>query len=408
VRADAGQAIAANADMSAATNHGSRGKTVIPEPPYKPKEETMTTSKRLRVGLIGANGRWGPRAHVPALTRLPETELFAVCTAHADTAQAAADKFGVARAYGSDKAMHANPDVDAALIAVRVPAHYALSKNALEAGKPVYCEWPLGANTKEAEELAALARKLKVPTMVGLQRRASPAYLHLRELVKSGYVGQVLSVNMMMMGSGVLTRTADRTWQRDVTLGANTLTITFGHAIDALCMVVGELTDVSAVVSTQVPQWFESDTKKFVDVTSPDNIMIQGRLEGGAVVSANVGVHPYHGSGYRLEIYGKDGTLAMVGGGEAGEEARRTIVGGHKDDKTLQALPVPERFKWVPEEVRNAGAGYDVGQMWVKFAEAIRGGSPVEADFDLAVRRHRMLDAIVRASESGQRQKVVL
>jgi len=368
----------------------------------------MTTSSPLRVGLIGANGRWGPRAHVPALQALPQTELYAVCTAHADTAQAAADKYGVQRAYSDDKTMDADPQVEAALVAVRVPAHYALARNALEAGKHVYCEWPLGANTKEAEELAALARKMKVQTMVGLQRRASPAHMHLRELVNDGYVGKVLSVNMTMMGSGVQTRTADRTWQRDVSLGANTLTISFGHAIDALCMAVGELTEVSAIISTQVPQWLESDTKKYVDVTSPDNVMIQGRLESGGIVNAYVGIHPHHGSGYRLEIYGKEGTLAMIGGGDAGEEAIRTIMGGRKDDKTLNALPIPERLKWVPQAVRNAGAGYDVGQMWVKFAEAIRTGTRVEPDFDFAVRRHRMLDAIVRASATGQRQKVVL
>lgn len=368
----------------------------------------MTSASPLRVGLIGGNGRWGPRAHVPALQRLPDAELYAVCTAHPDTAQAAAEKFGVNRAYSDDKAMNADPRVEAALVAVRVPAHFVLAKNALEAGKHVYCEWPLGASTKEAEELAALARKMKVRTMVGLQRRASPAYMHLRELVNDGYVGQVLSVNMEMMGSGVLTRTSDRTWQRDVTLGANTLTITFGHAIDALCMAVGELTEVSAIVSTQVPQWFETDTKKYVDVTSPDNIMIQGRLEGGALVNAYVGVHPYHGSGYRLEIYGKDGTLAMIGGGEAGQEAKRTIMGGHKDDKTLQPLTLPERLKWVPEEVRNLGPSYDVGQMWVRFAHGIRTGAHIEPDFDFAVRRHRMLDAVVHASETGQRQKIKL
>ncbi len=368
----------------------------------------MTSANRLRVGFIGANGRWGPRAHAPALQRLPEIELYAVCTAHADTAQAAADKYGVARAFGDDKAMDADPQVEAALVAVRVPAHYVLAKNALEAGKHVYCEWPLGANTQEAEELAALARKKNVRTMVGLQRRASPAYLYMRELVNDGYVGQVLSVNMSMMGSGVLTRTADRTWQRDVTLGANTLTITFGHAIDAVCMVVGELAEVSAIVSTQVPQWFETDTKKHVDVTSPDNIVIQGRLAGGAIVNAYVGVHPYHGSTYRFEIYGTEGTLAMIGGGEAGEEVKRKIMGGHKEDKALQELPVPERLKWVPEEVRNAGPSYDVGQMWVKFAQAIRTGTRIEPDFDSAVRRHRMLDAIVCASETGQRQKIVL
>src|SRR5215813_14951903 len=368
----------------------------------------MTQSDPLRVGLIGAGGRRGPRAHVPALQGVPETELYAMCTAHAETAQAAADKFGVECAYGSDKALNADRRVEAVAVAVRVPAHYELTKNAIEAGKHVFCEWPLGANTKEAEELAALAGKKNVRTMVGLQRRASPAYLYMRELIQQGYVGQVLSVNMTLMNSGVLTRTSDRTWQRDMTLGANTLTITFGHVFDAICMVVGELTEVSAIVSTQVPQWFESDTKKYVDVTSPDNIMVQGRLENGAVVNAYVGVHPYHGTGFRFEIYGKEGTLAMIGGGEAGDEVGRKIMGGHKDDKTLQPLTVPDRLKTVPEAVRNTAASYDVGQMWVRFHDAIRNGHAIEPDFDHAVRRHRMLDAIRRASETGQRQKVVL
>jgi predicted dehydrogenase len=118
--------------------------------------------------------------------------------------------------------------------------------------------------------------------------------------------------------------------------------------------------------------------------------------------------HPYLGTGYRLEIYGTEGTLALMGGGDAGEEVKRKIMGGGKDDKTLQELPVPDRLKWVPEEVRVLGPGYDVGQMWVKFSEAIRTGTRIEPDFDSAVRRHRMLDAIVLASETGQRQKVVL
>ncbi len=366
----------------------------------------MTSFERLRVGFIGANGRWGPSAHGPALQRLPQTELYAVCTAHPDTAKAAADTYGVKHAYSDVKAMGADPKVEAALVAVRVPAHYALARAALEAGKHCYCEWPLGRTTQEAEELAALARKLGLQTMVGLQRRASPAYLTLRELVREGYVGKVLSVNMIHMGSGVLTRPSERTWQRDFSQGANTLTITFGHAMDALCMVAGELVEVSAVLGTQVPQWLETDTKKYVDVTSPDNIMIAGRLEGGALVSVNLGVHPWHGTGYRLEIYGSEGTLTMLGGGDAGQELKRRIMGGKKDDKALQELPIPEKFKWVPEEVRALGPGYDVGQMWVRFAEAIRGGARVEPDFDHAVRRHRMLDAIVRASQTGQRQAI--
>ena len=368
----------------------------------------MTQSNPLRVGLIGAAGRWGPRAHVPALKGMPETELYAVCTAHADTARAAADKFGVARAYGNDKELNADAQVEAVVIAVRVPAHYQLTKNAIEAGKHVFCEWPLGANTQEAEELAALARQKNVRTMVGLQRRASPTYLYMRELIQKGYVGEVLAVNMTFMASGVLTRPSDRTWQRDVNLGANTLTITFGHVFDAMCMVVGELSELSAIVSTQVPQWLETDTKKYVDVTSPDNIAVHGRFENGAIVNAYCGVHPYHGSGHRLEIYGREGTLAMIGGGEGGGEQQRKIMGGRKDDKPMQELTVPEQLKWVPEAVRNDGPAYEVGQMWAQFAEAIRTGSAIETDFDHAVRRHRTLDTIARASETGQRHKIAL
>ena len=371
----------------------------------------MSKFDPLRVVFIGAGGRWGPSAHGPVLQKVPEVNLHAVCTAHADTAQAAADKYGVKKAYSDLAVMGADPQIEAALVAVRVPAHYKITIAALEAGKHVYCEWPLGANTQEAEAMAALARKKGVRTMVGLQRRASPAYQHMRELIQQGYVGKILSVNMTHMGSGVLTRPSDRTWQSDVNLGANTLTITFGHSMDALCMVAGELAEVSAVVSTQVPQWFETDTKKTVDVTAPDNVMLTGRLDNGAVVSVNLGVHPYLGSGYRFEIYGTEGTLMMIGGGDAGQELKRKIMGGKKDDKALQELPVPEKFKCVPEDIRNGGPAYDVGQMWVKFAEAIRNngsGAPIEADFEHAVRRHRMLDAIRRASETGQRQKVVL
>src|SRR6185437_339681 len=103
----------------------------------------MPQVEPLRVGLIGAAGRWGPRAHVPALKGLPETELYAVCTAHEETARAAAEKFGITRAYGSDRALYGDPGIEVVAVAVRVPAHYQLTKNALEAGKHVFCEWPL-------------------------------------------------------------------------------------------------------------------------------------------------------------------------------------------------------------------------------------------------------------------------
>ena len=158
-----------------------------------------------------------------------------------------------------------------------------------------------------------------------------------------------------------------------------------------------------------MPQWFETDTKKYVDVTSPDNIMIQGRLESGAVVSAYVGVHPYHGSGYRFEIYGKEGTLMMIGGGEAGQEENRKIMGGKKDDKALTGAAGAGAAQM------GAGRGAqgrprlrrrpDVGQVRQGDPHRQRRSSPTSITPCAAT---GMLDAIVRASETGQRQKVAL
>lgn len=356
--------------------------------------------QRIRVGIIGANVSygWAPRAHLPAILALPEFELAAVCTAHPETAAASQEKFGARLAFTDHREMVSHPDVDLVAISVRVPLHHAMTMAALDAGKHVFTEWPLGANLAEAREMAEMARAKGVHAMVGMQRRCAPIYLQLKQLIEEGYVGQVLSCHLNQVGSGVQTRTSDRTWQRDAALGANTLTIAFGHAIDALSMCIGELTEISAVVSTQVPRWYESDTQRYVDVTSPDNVMVAGRLADGAVVSAYVSVQPGHGSGQRLEIYGTEGTLVVEGGD-------RRLMGGKTGDANLQELPIDPRWTWVPEDVRR-GPAFDVAQMYRRLGEAIRSGDRAEPDFDTAVARHRLIAAIQRASDNGTRETV--
>ena len=87
---------------------------------------------------------------------------------------------------------------------------------------------------------------------------------------------EVVSCRLSQFGSGMLARTSDRTWQADAANGANTLTISFGHVFDSMCMCVGEFRELSAVVRTQVESWLETDTGRAVDVTSPDNVLIGG------------------------------------------------------------------------------------------------------------------------------------
>ena len=360
----------------------------------------MATNK-LRVGVIGANVDygWAPRTHLPAL---PDFELAAVCTAHEETARASAEKFGAPLAFHDHQEMLRNPDIDVVAVVVRVPLHHRLTMDALEAGKHVFTEWPLGANLQEAQQMADLARTRGVHTMVGLQARCAPVFLRVKELVDEGYVGEVLSCHMTQFGGGAFSRSSSQTWNRDRAMGATTLSIAFGHAIDALRMCLGELQEVSAVVSTQVPQWHERDTDRMVDVTASDNVLVSGRLASGTVVAAHVGSISTHGSGFKLEVYGREGTLVVTsdGGAQTGD---LRLLGAKSGDPALQELPIPERLTWVPEAVPQ-GPAINVGQMWGRFGDAIRNGKTAEPDFDTAVTLHRLLDAIQAASDTGQRQ----
>ena len=234
---------------------------------------------KIRVGIVGATvtkggSGWGANAHVPALRALPDYELKAVCTAHADTARASAEAFGAEQSFDNFEAMVANPDIDLVVVCVRVPGHHALVMQALEAGKNVFCEWPLGANLAEAQEMARLANASSLRTAVGLQAQSDQSLLYVRELIRDGYVGEVLAVNYVSISQAVTERGAGRIWQGDRRNGANTLTIAAGHAIDALCFILGELEEVSARLAVNLDQWHNPETGETMKVDSPDWISV--------------------------------------------------------------------------------------------------------------------------------------
>jgi predicted dehydrogenase len=355
---------------------------------------------KIRLGLIGASvkGTWSARSHLPAVRASQDVELTAVCTTKADSAEAARQGHGARLAFDDYHKMIASPEIDAVAVVVRVPSHYAPTKAALEAGKHVYCEWPLGRTTSEAEELAALAKANRLVTAVGVQARVNPALIHLKEQVQAGFVGEVLAVHVSLLREGVLSRPSHRTWQRDVELGANTLTIAAGHTVDAMRFVVGDLSRLSAVVATQAKQWLDTGTGALLDVTSPDNVLLTGRLANGAVASVHVGAIPFAGSGYRMEIYGREGTLVATG--EDSPQLGKVLLHGAKRDNKLAPMPVPERFT-IAAPGTPSGEASNVGQMYTLFAQAIRTGKIEQPSFETAVDLHRLIDAIRQASDGG-------
>jgi predicted dehydrogenase len=363
-------------------------------------------AEKIRLGLIGASvrGTWSSRSHLPAVQASGDIELTAVCTTRADSAEAARQAYGARLAFDDWRQMVASPEIDAVAVVVRVPSHFEPTKAALQAGKHVYCEWPLGRTTAEAVELADLAKAKGLATAVGLQARVNPAMMYLQELVAAGYVGDILAVHVMLMRDGVLTRPSHRTWQRDAALGANTLTIANGHTIDAMRFVTGDFARLSAVDSTHAKQWLDTGSNTWLDVTSPDNILVNGVLANGAVVSSHIAAIPYAGSGYRMEIYGREGTL--VAAGEDSPQLGEVTLHGAQRGNTLATLPVPERLTVATRDT-PAGEAANVGQMYALFAQAIRGGGNDRVpDFATAVDLHRLVDAIKQSSDTRRELSV--
>ena len=66
-------------------------------------------------------------------------------------------------------------------------------------------------------------------------------------------------------------------------------------------------------------------------------------------------------------------------------------------------MEVPAKYRWVPDTV-PAESPYNVAQLYQAFGKAIRDGGSFHPSFDEAITRHRMLDMIVAAARSGQKQ----
>jgi predicted dehydrogenase len=368
----------------------------------------MATGK-IRVGIIGASMRngWGRDAHIPALRALPEFEITAVSTSRQETADETAKHFGIPHAFADPYKMVQHPDVDLVSICVRVPFHHQLGMAALNAGKHLYCEWPLAATTEQAQQMRDLAVSKGVHHMVGLQARGAPVFNRVRDLVAEGYVGKVLSCTMIITTPAWGTEfNLDWAYMADRSKGNTLMTSPGGHSIDALCYCLGEFKELSSVVANQRQRVKIVETGEMIEMTAPDQVLINGVLQSGAVASLHLKGGTANGTVFLFEVHGTKGTLSIVP-----VEAHRATyiqvseftVRGAQADKPLADLPIPESYRWVPPAV-PAGLPFNVAQLFVRMAEAIREGKSVSPDFDVAFKRHQLLDAIQKASDTGSRQ----
>ena len=358
----------------------------------------MTTS--LRVGIIGvsADRGWARESHVPAVQGLAGLELAAVATSHQATASAAAKAFGVRTAYGDPTDLFRDPDIDLIGICVRVPAHLQLVLGALAAHKHVYCEWPLGRDLAEAEEIAAAADAAGVHAVIGIQTRMNPAALHARKLIASGAIGRTLSAHIysstIAFGRNVQSTDA---YTEEAENGVTLVTIQGAHTLDLAIAVLGELTNMTALNTTQYPKVEIGDDATPRARSTFDHMLVQARLADGSALSVEVaGGRPFKETPFRLEVIGEKGVLTLDGGAPRGFQAGRLRLALNGE---LQNVDEGELGSMPDTAVNVAG-------IYAAMRDDIAQGTSTAPDFHHAVRLARLMNDVMLSSQTGTRRSV--
>ena len=139
----------------------------------------MPETKRCRLGFIGC-GKLMTRQHIPNAHRSGVCTIHTLCDIDADRLRAAAEKYPAEKTTTDYRELLADGAVDAVVIAMDHRQHCRFTREALEAGKHVYVEKPLGETVADALAIEALARNVKRRVAVGLNRRFAPAYRDLQ------------------------------------------------------------------------------------------------------------------------------------------------------------------------------------------------------------------------------------
>ena len=356
--------------------------------------------KEIRVGIVGANAKssWAKLSHVPAINGLRGVKLSAVATRNEQSAREAAKAFGAERWFSDPFAMIREERIDVITIAVQVPAHRELVLAALQAGKAVYCEAPLGRTVAEAEQMASAVGSLH--TAIGLQGRLNPAVRRAAQLVSCGQIGRPLNASIVSTTTGFgpeMPSTHD--YFNKTSSGANLLTISAGHTLDLVEAILGPILEVEARAEIRWPTVKLTDTGGESVRQTADQIGVLGKTGSGAVFTADIhGGEAHEDARFGFEIRGADGWLNLSG---------RHPYGFQCGDLKLTSNVAFVR----PEEAAVSGgfmgASINVGEIYAYLVRDLQAGAYNTPDFEHAVHNARLIEAVKRAAELGERQKVI-
>ncbi|KAI1807183.1 NAD(P)-binding protein [Daldinia bambusicola] len=371
----------------------------------------------IRTAIIGLStssaGNWARHAHLPYLLSSEgrtKFQIVALCNSSVDAAKRAIDTLKLppeTRAYGDPESLAADPDVQLVVCATRVDKHYETILPSVRQGKDAYVEWPLAQNAELASELAALAQEKGSKTVVGLQGWHAPAVITMRELIRSGRIGKVLSSEVRASGGSIdrLILPTSIEYFADRKVGGNPFTIGFGHLFDFVQLILGDVQVLYSRLQLQRPDVKIRDrsTGKIVKTVRsdvPDLIHVTGLLPDSEHTSSGATVHLRfrRGQAFKGEdpfvwsVNGERGEIRLSASGGPGISA-----GAHGQPLTIEVHDFDTdevemvKWSWNGREELDVSARM-VGAQYEAFAAGDETKYPT---FEHASKRHKQLDEML-------------
>ncbi|WP_254074094.1 Gfo/Idh/MocA family protein [Burkholderia sp. S171] len=359
-------------------------------------------SGKIRVGVIGL-GHWSEYGHLPSLKLLPDYELTAVYSRSQEKAASLVARHGFKYAAATLQELVSHPEVDLVLVLTPAFQHEEGVRAAIEAGKDVYCEWPLTPSTVLSNELLALADKAGVRTIVGLQRRLNPGYRYVRDLLDQGEIGEIRSVRLhVSVEYFQRERPASLYYTIPEANFSSLLSIYGGHFLDALfSTMVGYPLSLSALTVNQFKEITLVETGETLPHSSPDQVVLAGTFANGAVLSVHLEAGKRNNFGMQIDITGSKGDLKISNTTSFGDTFNRIEI-ARGDAQPLSALAIPAEYDWLPPGELGASV-VELANLYAAHARDVKSGSTLAPTFVDAIRMHELIEQIVESDRSGKR-----
>lgn len=348
----------------------------------------MSTTKIAFVGVGDISG-----IYLKNLTELfPQIEIIGVCDLVRERAEKAAEQYNIPKIYETMHDVFADPEVEIVLNLTRPYEHFEVTKAALEAGKHVYSEKPLGASKEEGEELVALAKERGLSIGGAPDTFLGASIQTCRKLIDDGFIGEPVGFNASMICRG------HEGWHHDPAFyyqfGGGPMLDMGPYYLTALVNLLGRVEAVTGVAKTSFEQRVITSNPlmgQVIDVEVPTYLTGILELENGVIGNLMTTFDVHYTQQASFEIYGSEGTMIVPDPNFFGQSIHvlRSETGEYKE------IPLLFDYK---ENSRGLGL--------VDMAIALKNNRPIRANMEQTFHVLDVMTAFERSSKKKAREEI--